>query len=62
MSEEINDEVTKGKEILSEEDGEQQLLALLNEARKSTTMTSHQGSSKSKNKVCLSLCVLSPQV
>ena len=59
MSEEIKDEVTRGKEILSEEDGEQQLLALLDEARKNTTLTREQGSSKKENKVCLcvSVCV-----
>jgi len=57
MSEEIKDEVTRGKEILSEEDGEQQLLALLDEARKNTAMTREQGSSKKENKVCLCVCV-----
>jgi len=56
MSEEIKDEVTRGKEILSEEDGEQQLLALLDEARKNTTMTRERGSSKKENKVCV--CVV----
>jgi len=57
MSEEINDEVTRGKEILSEEDGEKKLMALLDEVKKNTTLTRQQGTSKRENKVCVCVCV-----